>query len=125
VANIKSFAAEESARERIMSSFRSAFRVALEQALVHSVSGTLIQSIPGLGRVLVLAAGAVLVIGGEWSLGSLLAFQAYLGQVFGPAHNLAALGLQLQKARAAMERVVALLEIAPEDAVMGAFKWIG
>jgi ABC-type bacteriocin/lantibiotic exporter with double-glycine peptidase domain len=74
-----------------------------------------VQSIPGVGRALALAAGAVLVIRNEWTLGSLLAFQAYLSHVFGPAQYLASVNLQLQRARAALERVGALFEIAPED----------
>jgi ABC-type multidrug transport system fused ATPase/permease subunit len=45
----------------------------------------------------------------------LLAFQAYLAYVFGPAQILASSNLQFQKALAALERVSAIFEIAPED----------
>jgi ABC-type multidrug transport system fused ATPase/permease subunit len=55
------------------------------------------------------------VIKGHWSLGSLLAFQAYLGYVFGPAQFLATANLQLQNARAALERVSALYNLVPEE----------
>jgi ABC-type bacteriocin/lantibiotic exporter with double-glycine peptidase domain len=119
---IKSFAAEQRAGERIMVSLRTSFRIAFEQALVGSVSGALIQSIPGIGRLAALAAGAVLVIRGEWSLGSLLAFQAYLVHVFGPAQFLSAANHQLQRARAALERVAALFEIVPEDEGRGGLR---
>jgi ABC-type multidrug transport system fused ATPase/permease subunit len=63
----------------------------------------------------VLAAGAYWVINGHWTLGSLLAFQAYLGYVFGPAQFLANANLQLQNARASLERVSALFDIVPEE----------
>jgi ABC-type multidrug transport system fused ATPase/permease subunit len=63
----------------------------------------------------VLAAGAYWVIKGHWTLGSLLAFQAYLGYVFGPAQFLANANLQLQNARASLERVSALFDIVPEE----------
>ena len=98
------------------------FRVALEQSLVGSLTGVCVQSIPGVGRALSLAAGAVLVIRGEWTLGSLLAFQAYLSYVFGPAQYLASVNVQLQQARAALERVGALVEIAPEDPQAGGIR---
>lgn len=62
-----------------------------------------------------LIVGAYKVIVSDWSLGSLLAFQAYLGYVYGPAHFLAAANLQLQNALAALERVSALFNIVPEE----------
>jgi ABC-type multidrug transport system fused ATPase/permease subunit len=70
---------------------------------------------PGIARAIVLALGAYWIIVGQWSLGSLLAFQAYLGYVFGPAQFLATANLQLQKALAALERVSALFDIVPEE----------
>ncbi len=93
VAAIKAFAAEERARDRIMPPVRGLFQVALEQSMVASLSGLLTQSIPGIGRVVALAAGAVLILRGEWTLGSLLAFQAYLAYVFGPAQFLSSVNL--------------------------------
>ncbi len=48
-------------------------------------------------------------------MGSLLAFQPYLGFVFGPAHFLATANLQLQDARAALERVSAFFNIVSEE----------
>jgi ABC-type multidrug transport system fused ATPase/permease subunit len=70
---------------------------------------------PGMAKLIVLALGAYWVIQGHWSLGSLLAFIAYLAYVFGPAQFLASANLQLQNARAALERVSALYDIIPEE----------
>jgi ABC-type multidrug transport system fused ATPase/permease subunit len=55
------------------------------------------------------------VIKDQWTLGSLLAFLAYLGYVFGPAQFLATANLQLQEALAALQRVATLFEIVPEE----------
>ena len=82
---------------------------------MHSLAGLVINSIPGMARLATLAVGAVWIIRGSWSLGSLLAFQAYLAYVFGPAQFLASADLHLQKALAALQRVSALLNIAPEQ----------
>jgi ABC-type multidrug transport system fused ATPase/permease subunit len=68
-----------------------------------------------MAKVGVLALGAYWVIRGQWSLGSLLAFIAYLAYVFGPAQFLASANLQLQNARAALERVSALYDIILEE----------
>ncbi|MFO7709649.1 MAG: ABC transporter ATP-binding protein [Desulfobacterales bacterium] len=119
---VKAFAAESRTRERIMSCVDKQLQVTLEQSLIGSLAGALIQSVPGIGRAVALAAGAVLVIRGEWTLGSLLAFQAYLGVVFGPAQFLSSANLQLQRARAALERVVALFAIRAEDPQAGGIR---
>jgi ABC-type bacteriocin/lantibiotic exporter with double-glycine peptidase domain len=116
---VKAFAAEERTRAKIMSAVDRQLEVSLEQSLNGSLCGMLIQSIPGIGRAVALAAGAVLVIRGEWSLGSLLAFQAYLVSVFGPAQFLSAVNLDLQRARAALERVSALFDLVPEESEAG------
>jgi ABC-type multidrug transport system fused ATPase/permease subunit len=70
-------------------------------------------------KFVVLVVGAYLVIVGQWTLGSLLAFQSYLGYVYGPARFLATTNLQLQSAMAALERVSALFDIVPEESGAG------
>lgn len=98
-----------------MSELKAAFNIYLEQTSVTSIANLVITSMPGLARAIVLALGAYWVIRDQWTLGSLLAFQAYLGYVFGPAQLLATANLQLQKALAALQRVSALFDIVPEE----------
>jgi ABC-type bacteriocin/lantibiotic exporter with double-glycine peptidase domain len=116
---IKALAVSTGVAGKVMASLLKAFGAALKQSVVGSLAGVITQSIPGVGRALALAAGAILVIRGEWTLGSLLAFQAYLSGVFGPAQYLASVNLRLQQARAALERVSALFDIAPEKEKAG------
>jgi ABC-type multidrug transport system fused ATPase/permease subunit len=71
--------------------------------------------IPDIARALALIIGAILAVRGEWTVGSLLAFQGYLGYVFGPVHFLATTNLQLQDPLAALERISALFDIVPEE----------
>ena len=111
---IKAFATEVKTLGRLMSELKSAFHISLEQTTVSSVANLVISSMPGIARAIVLALGAYWVIKDQWSLGSLLAFQAYLGYVFGPAQFLATANLELQKARAALERTSALFDIVIE-----------
>ncbi|MGD9305729.1 MAG: ABC transporter ATP-binding protein [Desulfobacterales bacterium] len=112
---IKSFASEQDTQKRLMSSLTSIFQISLEQVTVNSVAGLIINSMPGIARALTLAVGAYWIIKDQWTLGSLLAYQAYLAYVFGPAQFIASANLQLQEARAALERVSALFEIVPEE----------
>jgi ABC-type bacteriocin/lantibiotic exporter with double-glycine peptidase domain len=87
----------------------------MEQTAVNSVANLAISAMPGVARLVALALGAYWVIKGQWTLGSLLAFQAYLGYVFGPAQYLASANLDLQEALAALKRVSALFDIVPEE----------
>ena len=112
---VKAYAAEESAVTRIMSGLRQVFQVSAERSVVGSLTGLALSSTPSLVNFMVFAIGAVWVITGDWSLGSLFAFQAYLGYVFGPAASLGYTGLQVQNIRACLERLAALLDVVPEE----------
>ena len=115
VSLIKAFSSETRTVGRLVSRLKAAFKISLEQSTVSSVANLAINSMPGIARVVVLALGAYWIIQDQWSLGSLLAFQAYLGYVFGPAQYLATANLDLQDARSALERVSALFDIVPEE----------
>ena len=112
---VKAYAAEESAVTRIMSGLRQVFQVSAERSVVGSLTGLMLSSTPSLVNFMVFAIGAVWVITGVWSLGSLFAFQAYLGYVFGPAASLSYTGLQVQNIRVSLERLAALLDVVPEE----------
>ncbi|MGQ9645216.1 MAG: ABC transporter ATP-binding protein [Thermodesulfobacteriota bacterium] len=115
VSLIKSFSSEMRTVGRLISELRKAFQVSLEQSTVGSVAHLIISSTPGVARLFVLALGAYWVIKGEWTLGSLFAFQVYLGYVFSPGQYLATANLDLQNARASLERVSALFDVVPEE----------
>jgi len=117
VSLIKAFSSEMPTVGKLMSELRSAFQIALERTTVNSVASMVITSMPAFARAIVLALGAYWIINDQWSLGSLFAFQAYLGYVFGPAQFLANANLQLHNALAALKRVSALFDIVPEEKV--------
>ena len=112
---IKAFGSEQREVGRIMAELQSAFQITLERTAVGALANLTITTLGDLAKILVLLAGGYLVIVGEWTLGSLLAFQSYLGFVYGPARYLASASLQFQRAMAALERVSALFDIVPEE----------
>lgn len=117
VSLIKAFSSEARTIGQLMSGLKSTFQISMEQSTVSSVASFIINFMPAVARGVVLALGAYWVINGQWTLGSLLAFQAYLGYVFGPAQYLASANLELQNARASLERVSALFDIVPEEKI--------
>jgi ABC-type multidrug transport system fused ATPase/permease subunit len=112
---IKSFASEGQALSQITNKLRTVQQTALEQVVVNSAASLMISLAPAIAQGLSLILGAYWIITGDWTLGSLLAFQAYLATMFGPAQYLATANLQLQSAQAALDRVSALYEIVPEE----------
>jgi ABC-type multidrug transport system fused ATPase/permease subunit len=112
---IKAYGSEERTSRRLLTYWKDVFQTSLQQTAVSSLANLVVDSTPGLARLLALAAGAYWVISGQWTLGSLLAFQAYLAYVFGPAQILASANLQFQKAVAALGRVSVLFDIVPEE----------
>jgi ABC-type multidrug transport system fused ATPase/permease subunit len=112
---IKAFSSEKQTAGRLRSEWQAALSLSMEQITVGSLANLSISIFPEVTRGIVLVVGAVLVILSKWTLGSLLAFQSYLGYVFGPVQFLASANLQLQNALAALERVSALFTIVPEE----------
>ena len=112
---IKAFSKEMHTLGRLISEIKRGRQLSLEQSTLHSVASLIIDSTPGIARAALLALGGYWVMTGHWTLGSLLAFQAYLAYVFGPTQALASANLQLQQARASLERISALFEIVPEE----------
>jgi ABC-type multidrug transport system fused ATPase/permease subunit len=115
VSLVKAFSTEIRTVGRLVSELKKAMQISLEQSAVNSMANLIINFMPGISRAIVLATGAYWIITDQWTLGSLIAFQAYLGYVFGPAQLLASANLQLQNARASLERVSALFDIVPEE----------
>ena len=98
-----------------MGNLKKSVDIDLESSTVNSVAGALISFSPEIARFIVLLTGGYWIIIGEWSLGSLLAFQSYIGYVYGPAQFMATANIRLQEALASLERVSALFDIVPEE----------
>ena len=112
---IKAFAAERKTLHALRDVLKKSVQLALEQSTVSGLAYALIEAMPAIARALVLFVGAYWVITDQWSLGSLFAYQAYLGYVFGPAQMLATANLQMQDALASVDRVANLYDIVPEQ----------
>ena len=75
----------------------------------------LLESIPVLAQVAVLALGGWMAIHGEITIGTFLAFSTYVGQFVAPARQLAGVLTVGQQARAGVERIFQLLDLETAD----------
>src|SRR4051794_13654729 len=74
----------------------------------------MLQSIPVLGQVAVLAFGGWLALNGHLTLGTFLAFSSYMVQLVAPIRQFAVLVAVGQQARAGAERILDLLDANPK-----------
>src|SRR3989339_47646 len=116
---IKSFASEKREIGRMVKEFKDSNDLNLERNAINSVSNIALSSLDEIARFMVLVSGGILVIRGEWTLGSLMAFQSYLGFVYGPARFFASTNFSLQSALASLERVAAFYDVIPEENNIG------
>jgi ABC-type multidrug transport system fused ATPase/permease subunit len=116
---IKAFVSERREVSHVMAELQGALDVSLERTAVGSVAEAAVGGLGEAASLLVLLAGAYLVITTDWTLGSLLAFQSYLAFVYSPVRFLATASLQLQTALASLERVSGLYDIVPEESGVG------
>jgi len=112
---VKAFNTEDRANKQILQAYETNRQLTIERSVVGSFANLLIKALPELTRAIVFIAGAYLAIQGSWTLGSLLAFESYIAYVHEPVLYFADMNFSLQYSLAALERVMALFKIVPED----------
>jgi ABC-type multidrug transport system fused ATPase/permease subunit len=110
----KAFAQEVASTERFQTRNRENLDATMSTASVQAVSTPVIQMISALGMVLVLWFGAERTMEGTLSIGTLVAFAAYLTAFYQPVTDLIQINNTLQQALAAGERIFQFLDERPE-----------
>jgi ATP-binding cassette subfamily B protein len=110
---VKAFGQEQRELERVAESSESLYGSQMRAVRLTSRYQPLLQAIPALGQVAILAFGGCLALHGKISLGTFLAFTTYVGQLVAPTRQLAGLLAIGQQARAGVERIFQLLDLAP------------
>ena len=119
---IKAFSTESYESQRTRTALEDGRQIAMAQSVVSSVANTMIAIGPTLAKGVVLILGVYLVVQDMWTLGSLLAFFSYLGLVFSPVLYIASANFSLQSSLAALDRVLRLFDIVPEENLISGIK---
>jgi ATP-binding cassette subfamily B protein len=110
IVTVKSFAMEDAEKRRFLEEVTSANEVVLRGVGVDSGVGAAQNVVQIAARVAALAVGGVLVLRGELTVGTLVAFLGYVGGLFGPVLGLSNVYKTLRTARVAVEDVYAILD---------------
>jgi subfamily B ATP-binding cassette protein MsbA len=111
---IQAFGQEERALQRFTSESEEYYRARVKGIWYWSTFFPAMSFVAALGTVIVLGAGSVMVVNGSLSLGTLVAFLAYMASFYEPINRLTEVDDIFQQAIAAGERIFELLDTAPD-----------
>lgn len=93
-----------------------------ERHINHSLAAQLLSNMLGRtsefvnysGTIITWAVGGAFVLNGHMSIGALIAFLAYLGQLYGPIQRFADVNVTIQNSITNIERIFELLDVEPD-----------
>ena len=125
---VKAFGQEERELERVADASQVLYGSQMRAVRLQSRYQPLLEAIPTIAQVAILALGGWMALHHEISLGTFLAFSTYVTSMMAPARQLAGVLTIGQQARAGLERIFQLLELqpaiadAPDAVVLGELK---
>ena len=111
---IQAFGQEERELERFTGENEAYYQAKVAGVRSMSFFYPAVRFVSFLGVVIVLGFGGVAVVQGKLSLGTLVAFLAYIATFYGPIERLTDIDNVFQQAIAAGERIFELLDVLPE-----------
>ena len=111
---IQAFAREEMERQRFTTESERYYRARVKGIRYWSVFFPAIRFLGAMGSVVVLGVGALMVVKGEMSLGTLVAFLSYTTSFYEPINRLTEVDNIFQEAIAAGERIFEILDQTTE-----------
>jgi ATP-binding cassette, subfamily B, multidrug efflux pump len=111
---VKAFAQEEAEIERFERENQRWFQLSAASVRLRAINVPLMDLIASIGTLFIIWYGGSLVIDGRLSLGELLAFSTYLGQLVQPVRRLGIIIPALAMAAASGERVFEILDAESE-----------
>jgi ATP-binding cassette subfamily B protein len=110
---VKGFGQEEQEQQRLETASERLFASRLRMIRITARYNPALTALPSLGMVGVLALGGWLALHGSITLGTFLAFSAYLAQMAGPVRMLTYMVTLGQEARASVIRVFDIIDSQP------------
>lgn len=110
---VKAFGQEDRELGRIVEAAKSLYGARMRAVRLQSRYQPLLEAVPWIGQVAILALGGWLALRHEITLGTFLAFSTYVAQFVAPARQLAGVLTVAQQAKAGVERIFQLLDLPP------------
>ncbi|RJQ82215.1 MAG: ABC transporter ATP-binding protein [Desulfobacteraceae bacterium] len=114
ISEVKSFTTEGAETHRFVARCRLYLEAVNENIRTYAASLSATALLTRIPPVLVIWAGGYLVLRGDLSVGTLMAFYAYLEMIYHPLDRLSELNIQLANASAAIDRLFEFFDMQPE-----------
>jgi ATP-binding cassette subfamily B protein len=111
---VKAYAQEDAEIERFEAANRHWFDLSARATRLQAIQAPLLLLLANLGMVFIIWYGGRLYIEGDLTMGVLVAFTAYLGQLIDPVRRLGMIVPVLAIASSAAERIFQILDAVPE-----------
>ncbi len=111
---VKAFAQEPLEIERFEKENEAWFELSNSAARVQSINGPLLDLIANIGSVAIILYGGILVINKQMTIGELVAFSTYMGQLFNPIRLAGNIIPAIAMAASAAGRIFEILDAIPD-----------
>ncbi len=115
IETIKGNANEERTMEKIEKDYIQSIRIGFRQGFLSNIQGSISSIISTGGNLVLMYVGAMQVINGNITLGTMMAFTSLAGYFMDPIGRLIGLQLQIQEAGISMKRISEILDIEEEQ----------
>ncbi|MEW6116970.1 MAG: ABC transporter ATP-binding protein [Nitrospirota bacterium] len=110
ILTVKSFATEEEEKKHFLAGVHGANEVVLRGVATDTKVGAAKNLVAMLARIAAIALGCYLVYRGEATIGTLIAFQGYVGGLFGPVQGLTGVYQTMRKATVSLDIIFSILD---------------
>src|SRR5204862_992479 len=111
IVTVRSFSMEDSEKHRFLGDVQKANRTVIHGVGTDSGFGAATNLVVMVARIAVTAYGGVLIIRGQISLGTLVAFLGYVGGLFGPVQGLTGIYQTIQRAYVSLDEIFSILDV--------------
>src|SRR5689334_821937 len=108
---VRSFAMEDAEKSRFLRDVSAANQVVIRGVALDSGYGATSNLIIAVARLWAIGFGAYLVVQGEITIGTVIAFLGYVGGLFGPVQGLSSVYSSLRKAAVSLDEIFGILNI--------------
>ena len=115
IETVKSFGVEDDTMDKMENKYISALRTGYKTNVTNNVQSTLSGLFNNVGNLILTGIAASLVMKGNITLGSMMAFMSLSSYFMNPIGRLVSLQMQIQEANIAMKRMSELYEIEEEQ----------
>jgi len=111
IVTVRSFSMEDVEKKRFLQDVRAANDVVVRGVSIDSGLGIATSLVVTAARLTAIAVGGVLVLRGQMTLGTVIAFLGYVGGLFGPVQGLTGIYQTVQRASVSLDDIFSILDV--------------